>query len=371
MKTYELVRNPYFFKTDSEGRQLPYVDSIKVAIVNEKEQVVLKASAGELDIYPIESLKDFSTIATATKATHDIYSYSDLKWSNRMFMLNQTAKDLDKRKLFQDKNFREALSIAVDRNLMNGTVANGKLTPAQASLPKSFPQYDEAWSKKWTEFNVDKANQILDQITEPWDKKPETYRKMKGTNKELEIVTLLESAEKDLNGEEFTIMKSAFKAIGVKLTDKINDDKVKAILANDHEAAFEDIGATTPALRPDTMIPMRNYRAWYGAYGKWYEDGKSDKNGGIAPTGDVLELVKAYDEIKAATGKDRDAVVKKNVQKIYDLHKENVWVIGYLTAPEVRLIANKTIKNMPKTIIWADEYRFFNLARPEQFYISK
>ena len=370
-ETYELVRNPYFFKTDKEGRQLPYLDSLKFSIINDNEQVVLKATAGQIDVYSVQSLKDFSTVAAGTKSTHDVYNYSDVKWANSAFMLNQTVKDADKRKLFQDKNFRQALSIAVDRNLMNGTVANGRLTPQQASLPKGFLQYNADWSNKWTEFSVDKANQLLDTLTEPWDKKPDTYRKIKGTNKELDIIVSLQSSQKDLMSNDFAIMKTAFKAVGVKVSDKIDDDVTKTILGNNHEATFEDIGATTPAIRPDTMIPMRNYRGWYGAYGKWYEDGKSEKNGGIAPTGDVLELVKAYDNIKAAVGKDRDKTVQENVQKIYDLHKENVWVIGYLSAPPNRIIANKKVKNLPQTLIMADEYRFMNLARPEQLYIAK
>ena len=51
---------------------------------------------------------------------------------------------------------------------------------------------------------------------------------------------------------------------------------------------------------------MRNVAFWHAAYGKWYEEGKSEANGGIAPTGDVLKLVEAYDRMKAACGPDRE-----------------------------------------------------------------
>jgi peptide/nickel transport system substrate-binding protein len=39
-ETYELVRNPYFWKTDSEGHQLPYLDSLKFEIINDADQIV-------------------------------------------------------------------------------------------------------------------------------------------------------------------------------------------------------------------------------------------------------------------------------------------------------------------------------------------
>ncbi len=39
---YTLVRNPYFFKTDPSGRQLPYIDKIDIQIINEDETTSIK-----------------------------------------------------------------------------------------------------------------------------------------------------------------------------------------------------------------------------------------------------------------------------------------------------------------------------------------
>lgn len=131
-EVYELVRNPYFWKVDSEGRQLPYLDSIKVIIVNEAEQRTLKQAAGEFDVSEID-FADYSTVVRATQGTHKVVPWVSLDWQGGYGLaLNQTVKDLDKRALFQDIRFREALSIAVDRNLMNNTLMNGQSSPQQA-----------------------------------------------------------------------------------------------------------------------------------------------------------------------------------------------------------------------------------------------
>lgn len=364
-ETYKLVRNPYFWKTDSEGRQLPYLDSIDVLIINEQDQVTLKAMAGEIDLY--SPLTDYATVATALKDTHTLTPWVSADWSTiEGIQLNQTVKDLDKRALFQDKRFREALSICVDRNLFNETLRNGVSAPWQSSVPEGQPGYDPEWSAKWTEYNVEKANQLMDEMTEPWDRKEGTFRKMKGTSKEVEIV--LSIREPSESGDFVSLLSSAYKGIGVRLSEKVDADLRTTMLSNDVEASVEATSVSTPALRPDSIVPMRNVAVWTSAYGKWYEDGKSEANGGIAPTGDMLALVTAYDTMQNASGSDRNNVVAEQVQKIYDLHKENVWIIGYLKPLPVRNLVNNEIKNVPTGLLSVDEYRFTNLGRPEQFW---
>ena len=366
-ETYELVRNPYFFKTDSEGRQLPYLDSLKFVIVNDNDQIVLKQTAGEFDIASVLS-SDYSTVATATQATHTPVQWVTADWSSPPALsLCQTVMDLDKRALFQDIRFREALSISVDRDLMNATLMNGQTKPAQAAPAEGSIAYDADWASQWTEFDIAKANTLLDEITEPWDGTDGTYRKMLGTDKDLEIVITIK--DPSTQGDAISILQSSYKLIGIKISDKVDADMANAILNNDIEAELASVSVTSPAVRPDSVVPMRNFCTWYGAYGKWYEDGKTTANGGIEPTGAMLDLITAYDAIKTASGDTREQVVAENVQKIYDLHKENNWIIGFLAPLPTQWIVNNNVKNFPAGVVNADEYRFTSMMRPEQLYL--
>lgn len=101
----------------------------------------------------------------------------------------------------------------------------------------------------------------------------------------------------------------------MRILDKVDPEVGRTILTNDVEAKFEGISMVSPAIRPDQVVPMRNFAAWYSAYGKWYADGRSTANGGVEPTGDVLALIDAYDAIKVAAGPNRDAIVAENVAK--------------------------------------------------------
>ncbi len=368
-ETYTLVRNPYFWKVDSEGRQLPYLDSIEVLIINESEQAVLKATAGEIDLFSPASA-DFVTVAMATKDTHKIYNWTSADWGSQYTIaLNQTAKDLDKRKLFQDKTFREALSIGVDRTVMSATLSNSEAEPYQCAVSEGNFGYSETWAKKWTEYGPGRANELLDKLTEPWDRKEGTYRKMKGTNKDLEIVITLADASQ--YGDFISLITTYYKKLGIKISTKVDAEESKAKLNNDVECSIERPSVSSPAIRPDDIVPMRNFKCWTGLYGKWYEDGKSEKNGGIAPTGDMLELINAYEAIRNAVGPDRNEIINENVKKIYKLHEENIWIIGFLSASPSRWIVNNKVKNFPKTAMSVDEFRFASMMRPEQLYISE
>lgn len=368
-EVYELVRNPYFWKVDSEGRQLPYLDSIKVIIVNEAEQRTLKQAAGEFDVSEID-FADYSTVVRATQGTHKVVPWVSLDWQGGYGLaLNQTVKDLDKRALFQDIRFREALSIAVDRNLMNNTLMNGQSSPQQAGPAAGTLGHNPEWLTKWIEYDVDRANALLDELTEPWDRKPGTFRKMKGTDRDLEIVISVQ--QPSLKGDWITLLKGFYEKIGVRILDKVDPEVGRTILTNDVEAKFEGISMVSPAIRPDQVVPMRNFAAWYSAYGKWYADGRSTANGGVEPTGDVLALIDAYDAIKVAAGPNRDAIVAENVAKIYELHHKNMWIIGFLAPPARYWLVNNNVMNFPPGLVWADEYRFASMMRPEQWYLAK
>lgn len=272
---------------------------------------------------------------------------------------------MGKRTLFQDIRFREALSICVDRNLLNETLTNGMSDPWQTSAPGA----DESWSKKWTEYDVDGANALMDELTEPWDRTPETYRKMKGTNKDIEIIVSVR--EPSESGDFLSLLQAAYKKIGVRLSTKVDTDFRTTMLSNDVEACVEIISASTPAIRPDSIVPIRSVMVWFSAYGKWYEDGKTEANGGIEPTGDMRKLIDAYDRMTAACGPDRQQVVDECVKEIYDLHELNVWLIGYLKPLPERFIVNKNLKNFKEGLMYVDEFRFEGLAHPEQFWMAE
>ena len=46
---FTFERNPYYFKVDAEGNQLPYMDGIRSEVVQDKETLTTRALMGEFD----------------------------------------------------------------------------------------------------------------------------------------------------------------------------------------------------------------------------------------------------------------------------------------------------------------------------------
>ena len=77
---------------------------------------------------------------------------------------NWNMADPIKRELIQNRNFRIALSVAINREEINEVIYFGQGTPRQATVPESFSVYDDAWAQAHAQYDPELANQLLDEI---------------------------------------------------------------------------------------------------------------------------------------------------------------------------------------------------------------
>ena len=109
-------RNPYYFKVDTEGKQLPYIDKVVSVQVEDVEMVNQRVLSGDVDFLrestalikvPLykenEEKGGFRTVLT------------DMHVDSSMLYLNQTFNDETWRTISQDIRFRQALSHAINR----------------------------------------------------------------------------------------------------------------------------------------------------------------------------------------------------------------------------------------------------------------
>ena len=125
VKYYE--RNPYYFKVDKAGNQLPYIDKIESKYVQDMEMVQLAALAGEVDFMrESATMSNVSLYKENEKAggfkTYMAYchvTYNDI-------LLNMTYDGgPGYQEMVRDVRFRKALSLALDREEMIDTLNYG------------------------------------------------------------------------------------------------------------------------------------------------------------------------------------------------------------------------------------------------------
>ena len=111
-----LVANPYFFQVDTAGNQLPYISEQDEIFVNEDEVRLLKLVNAEVD-FKAQSLQ-LSTapllLENQEKGNYTVDLRPEVTIAS--FGINMTHEDLEKRKVFSDLRFRQAMSVAMNRD---------------------------------------------------------------------------------------------------------------------------------------------------------------------------------------------------------------------------------------------------------------
>lgn len=125
-----LKRNPYYWKTDEQGRRLPYLDSVRLDIQPNRDVELLQFKRGDLDLINSLDSEYYDKLAeTSPQLVHDAGPSLD----SEQLWFNEVAKapipDY-KKAWFRSTNFRRAISEAINREDMSRIVYHGHAQPA-------------------------------------------------------------------------------------------------------------------------------------------------------------------------------------------------------------------------------------------------
>lgn len=130
-----LERNPYFWKANSAGERLPYLDRLVFLPVASEDAQVLRFQAGEADLLNRIGAESFGALAreqgTRGYVVQDLGP--SLEYTFLFFNLNDLAAEqaalARKQRWFRDTTFRQAVSAAIDRDAIVRGVYRGRATP--------------------------------------------------------------------------------------------------------------------------------------------------------------------------------------------------------------------------------------------------
>jgi len=108
-----LRRNPNYWKKDSTGRQLPYLDSIRLEIQQNRELELMRFQRGELDLISSLEPDHFERLATSRSAKDAGPSLeAEVLWFNQA---GRSPLPGYKQAWFRSAGFRRAISRAINR----------------------------------------------------------------------------------------------------------------------------------------------------------------------------------------------------------------------------------------------------------------
>lgn len=205
LEEYKVDEYAIFARNDKYWGEAPAVEKVKVKVIPDAETRVLAFEKGELDliygegVISIDSFKQLeSTGSYETEVSEPV--------ATRQLVMNTTKEQLS------DERVRQALHYGFNKEAMVEGVTSGVEEKADFILPTNFP-YTKDVKIESVEYDVDKANQLLDEAG--WTlSEGKTVREKDG--QPLEIELMYDSAESVQKAMAETL-QAEWAALGVKL----------------------------------------------------------------------------------------------------------------------------------------------------------
>ena len=375
-----MERNPYYWKVDVEGNQLPYIDNLRFDYITTADASKLKLAQNELDALGMHdvTMAEYPFYKENEPAGNfQVMDYiscmSDREVLFPQHVINKEDGTLDEvmTEIAQHPNFVKALSVAIDREEINesllfGTARMGQLAP----LPSS-KYYKEEYGTAWAQFDTDLANQLLDEMG--LDKKNDQGIRLRSDGEPLTYV--IEQAGLrvgPLTPKACELVASYWRAVGIDATSK----EVESSLLDQRLRNGQVQCTVWHADRcTDLLLPLEMH--WYiptaagqgGAsslWAMWFEAADKTAEGLVEPP----EQIKKYYDLfaKMTSTSDEDERVKFG-QEIFDGLAENPLGIGLILECPAPLVFNKNMRNLPpaKAVIGWDTYGD-STYHPEAFF---
>jgi peptide/nickel transport system substrate-binding protein len=136
-----LEKNPYYWKKDSAGSRLPYLDEVVFLFVPSEDAQVVRFEAGDTDVLSRFSAENFPVLEKqqSSRGYHLYDLGAGLEYNFLFFNLNDLAgkghADIEKKQAwFQDARFRKAVSAAIDRDSIIRLVYQGRAAALWGSV---------------------------------------------------------------------------------------------------------------------------------------------------------------------------------------------------------------------------------------------
>jgi peptide/nickel transport system substrate-binding protein len=163
-----LVANPYFHQVDTVGQQLPYISEIDEVYIAEKEIQNLKMSNGEI-AYKSQAVFGEDLPVLQQNEANGNYTVDVVPTVGETMVVyapNVNHKDEGLREIFGDIRFRQAMSLAMNREEMNEIVYFGLGQPMQYTAfdPNTVDFVTPEQTAYMAEYDPDRANALLDEM---------------------------------------------------------------------------------------------------------------------------------------------------------------------------------------------------------------
>ena len=336
-------RNPYYWKVDPAGNQLPYLDRVEMEIFLNPEMINFRAVSGVLQMQlrhfnweDRDLLQEFSE-----KRDYQIIEY-DVTGIRGIMPNLQYPGDPVIKELFQDRRFRIALSLAIDRELIDELCYNGAGNFSRMVLHPSAPDYVEVKGlPDYLRYDPERANSLLDEIGLA-QRDADGYRIGPDGRTVSLIMELMNTQGPDMDSVE--IVRSNWEAVGLKTALKPEERTLyfqRVTQNGEHMIGVVGAEASFPLLNFARWFATSLWDEWAHHWAKWHVS-KGER--GEEPPPEVKRLQEIQGILSVTVDKRERQELWKEVIRI---HAENMYVIPLVTQGKQIGVLSNRFGNVP------------------------
>ena len=362
-------RNPYYHRIDGNGRQLPYVDEVAITIASAK-LIPAKTGAGEADLQARSlSFSDY-TFLKQGEARNDftVHLWRTARGAHLALFPNLNTSDPEWQKLFRNTNFRRALSISTNRHEINQVIYFGLAYEGNNSpLPQS-PLFNDEFAKRWTGFDLQAANRILDDLGLTEYNSRGIRLLPDGRPMEIIVETAGEDSEQ---ADVLELLHDSWMQVGIKIYTK---PLQREVLRNRVFAGTTlmsvwfglENGIPTSDTSPAELAPTNQEQFQWPKWGQYYQtNGKAGEQIDMAIPRRLASLNESW-----MIAEDDDA--RRQIWgEMIDLYTDSVFSIGLASGVRQPVVVSNRLHNVPPDGIYNwDPGAHFGIYQPDTFWFD-
>jgi len=364
-----LVANPYFHMVDTTGQQLPYIPTQDEVYINDNEVRILKLVNGEID-YKSQSLQLASApllLENQEKGNYSIYLKPEITMG--AFGFNVTHEDEAKRAVFGDLRFREAMSVAINRDELNEVGFFGQGTPLQYTGFSPLPNgVDTSWKTYKTEYDPAAANALLDELGMA-DTDGDGLRELPNGDK---LVLNLNFSTQGIAGQTVELVSQYWADVGVaSVVKEVTPDEYRsAQSSNQLDVSMWRKGQPLAIVLGNNELWVPPYENYFGnrnamLWAEWVDSGGS---AGVEPPVWAKDLIADINALQSAPiGSEAATEIAGRMVKAMT---ENLMFIGTVNAP-APIYRSNDLKNFTEFKTHSYEYYRTYPYRAAQWYLDE
>lgn len=369
-ETLVAERNPYYWKIDTNFNQLPYIDrvifkpvesldALAAAIPTEDDQAVLVFD----DEFPNFSIYDADI--TALKSITLISANS----TRLALGLNLNHPDPVLHAALGDKNFRIGLSHAINRQHIVDEVFGGNSQPYQVAPRPESPFFNEQMAYQYTEYDLDLANQLLDDAGYA-NRDPEGYRLGLDNTR---ISFAFETGEASgITTRILSRVVADWQAVGVDVRLEIMDDDANEEYNNKLFGGAQDaylseaVGGLDVIMQPTYYFPFHPFASFYASgWANWNINPPLGMP--IEPPESIKRQMSLYAQLQTTVDADEQAAL---MSELLQIAADEFLVMGTVLDPNHHLLASRNLANIPAIMPRAFDYPAPAPSNPAQYFIN-